>query len=108
MGRFRIIAFLFLMASLAGLGACNRAGAEGCEEACDRIRGLARAEFYKITEALPDDKRREGWNDAASVFDEMRKGCVAACMEGGTKGLVECLTSARTAGAWRDCISERH
>jgi hypothetical protein len=107
MGRFRIIALLLLTISLVGLGGCNRASAEGCEDACNRLRGLARAEFDKISEALPEDKRREGWNQAAPVFEDMRKGCVSACMEGGTKELVDCLTAAQSANAWRDCIVER-
>jgi hypothetical protein len=107
MGRYRLAGLLSVAVLLLGLTACSRPSQESCEEACSRLRTFAKQDFDRITEAIPEERQREGWVQAAPVLEEMRKGCVAACLEGGTSELVACLNGAPNATAWRACIAER-
>ncbi len=87
--------------------ACSRPSRQSCEVACNRIRTFAKAEFDSRTQDLPEDQRREGWLEAVPAFNEIAKGCIAACMEGGSQDLVDCLKNADSDPEWRACIETR-
>lgn len=87
--------------------ACDRPTQDDCDEACTRMKELAKADFDQRTAALPEELRREGWISSLPVIDELVKSCSAACMDVGDRALTTCLGAATTPEAWKACLKSK-
>lgn len=103
----RALTLLGVTLLLFTLGACDRPTGDECDEACGRVKDLAKADFDQRTAALPEDLRREGWITSLPVIDELVKSCSAACMDVGDRALTTCLAAAADANAWKACLQKK-
>jgi len=103
----RALTLLGMTLLLFALGACDRPSREECDEACARVKDLAKTDFDQRTAELPDELRREGWLSSLPVIDELVKSCSAACMDVGDRELTTCLAGASSADAWKSCLQKK-
>ena len=102
----RRLLLLFGLSLLFTVGACERPTQDDCDEACKRVKDLAKADFDKRTAGLPEALVREGWVATAEVMDEIVTACSAACMDVGDKQLTTCLSGAADQDTWKACLAK--
>lgn len=95
------------LALLAAAVGCDRPVQDECDEACARVKVLAKADFDQKTQGLPEELVREGWLAASNVIDELVGACSAACMDVGDRQLTVCLTAAADQASWKTCLQRK-
>ena len=92
---------------VCGVSACERPTVDECQEACKRVKMLAKADFDQQTDGIPEDVVRQGWIAASAVIEELTRACTTACLDVGDRKLAACLIAAENHDSWKACLAVR-
>ena len=96
--------------AIGALSGCNRPTGDECEEACAKLRTLAKAHYDRTLageNGLPEDMARRGWAKASGVVDQLVEGCTTSCMELGDRDVALCLGKAEDVPTWKSCLEPK-